>query len=173
MLRRLKFFGVGALISIIFLSMGPENRMKKVFYDYVDYFNPEKRVVSQLSSADSTVYFNEIGESSLNKFYDGAWVNHELTNKDSYPQFFVIENIVENKNVRVSINFYDRERREDSIGELKIFTKSEIVLVEEGIEISSRSYKSYFLLITMFLVIMIPVSLLVRKLIRKRRLKDE
>ena len=72
-----------------------------------------------------------------------------------------------------SINFYDREKRKDSIGELKIFTKSEIVLVEEGIEISSRSYKSYFLLITMFLVIMIPVSLLVRKLIRKRRLKDE
>ena len=90
MLRRLKFFGAGALISIIFLSMGPEHRIKKVFYDYVDYFNPEKRVIFQLSSADSTIYLNEIEELSLIKFYEGAWVNHELTDKNSYPKFFVL-----------------------------------------------------------------------------------
>ena len=49
MFRRFKFFAAGALISILLLSMGPENRLQDTFYAYVDYFNPEKRVVSQLS----------------------------------------------------------------------------------------------------------------------------
>ena len=123
MLRRLKFFGMGALISIIFLSMGPENRMKKVFYDYIDYFNPEKRVVDQLLLSDSIIC-KPADISEVKLILEGAWVNHELTNKDSYPQFFVIENIVENENQRVSINFYDREERKDSLGTLKRFSKS-------------------------------------------------
>jgi len=176
MKRRLLLFGAGALIGFIFLSIGSEGRMKKVFYDYVDYFNPEKRVIAQLSDADSIVYLNAIGKSSLDKFYDGAWVNHELTDKNSYPQFFVLENIIENKNQRVSINFYDREEAKITIDtgngvkhvkeELKRYSKAEVINFEQGIEISSRSYKSYFSLIGIFLVIMIPVGLLVRKLIK-------
>tara|TARA_B110000881_G_scaffold108461_1_gene95110 strand:+ start:357 stop:875 length:519 start_codon:yes stop_codon:yes gene_type:complete len=172
MLRRLKFFGAGALISILFLSMGPENRMKDTFYAYIDYFNPEKRVVDQLLISDSIIY-NDVSSVEIENILEGAWVNHDLTNKSSYPQFFVIENIIEEKNRRVSINFYDREERKDSVGDLKRYTKSEIISVEEISQISSRSYKSYFSLIGIFLVIMIPVSLLVRKLIRKRSLEDE
>ncbi|MGY8950435.1 MAG: hypothetical protein ACKVJW_01520 [Flavobacteriales bacterium] len=172
MLRRLKFFGAGALISILFLSMGPENRMKDTFYAYIDYFNPEKRVVEQLLISDSIIY-NGVSLFEIENILEGAWVNHDLTNKSSYPQFFVIENIIEDKNKRVSINFYDREERKDSGGVLKRYTKSEIISVEEISQISSRSYKSYFSLIGIFLVIMIPVSLLVRKLIRKRSLEDE
>ena len=172
MLRRLKFFGAGALISILFLSMGPENRMKDTFYAYIDYFNPEKRVVEQLLISDSIIY-NDVSSVEIENILEGAWVNHDLTNKSSYPQFFVIENIIDEKNRRVSINFYDREERKDSVGDLKRYTKSEIISVEEISQISSRSYKSYFSLIGIFLVIMIPVSLLVRKLIRKRSLEDE
>tara|TARA_B110000459_G_scaffold38269_1_gene41210 strand:- start:296 stop:814 length:519 start_codon:yes stop_codon:yes gene_type:complete len=172
MLRRLKFFGAGALISILFLSMGPENRMKDTFYAYIDYFNPEKRVVDQLLISDSIIY-NGVSSVEIENILEGAWVNHDLTNKSSYPQFFVIENIIDEKNRRVSINFYDREERKDSGGDLKRYTKSEIISVEEISQISSRSYKSYFSLIGIFLVIMIPVSLLVRKLIRKRSLEDE
>ena len=172
MLRRLKFFGAGALISILFLSMGPENRMKDTFYAYIDYFNPEKRVVEQLLISDSIIY-NGVSLFEIENILEGAWVNHDLTNKSSYPQFFVIENIIDEKNMRVSINFYDREERKDSVGDLKRYTKSEIISVEEISQISSRSYKSYFSLIGIFLVIMIPVSLLVRKLIRKRSLEDE
>jgi hypothetical protein len=48
MRRRLLFFGFGALISIFFLSMGPENRLKDTFFAYVDYFNMHKRVISHL-----------------------------------------------------------------------------------------------------------------------------
>ena len=55
MRRRLLFFGFGALISIIFLSMGPENRLKTTFYAYIDYFNMDKRVITHLRS-DSTSF---------------------------------------------------------------------------------------------------------------------
>ena len=48
MRRRLLFFGFGALISIFFLSMGPENRLKKTFYAYLDYFDMNQRVISHL-----------------------------------------------------------------------------------------------------------------------------
>jgi len=48
MKRRLLFFGFGALISIFFLSMGPENRLKDTFYAYMDYFDMDKRVITHL-----------------------------------------------------------------------------------------------------------------------------
>ena len=48
MRRRLLFFGFGALISIFFLSMGPENRLKDTFFAYIDYFDMNQRVISHL-----------------------------------------------------------------------------------------------------------------------------
>ena len=70
MLRRLKFFAAGVLISVLVLSMGPENRLKNTFYAYVDYFNPEKRVISQLSISDSIVGVPEISEKDLQNIYN-------------------------------------------------------------------------------------------------------
>ena len=170
MFRRLKFFTGGALISILILSMGPENRLKDTFYAYVDYFNPEKRVISQLSISDSILVLPEISEEELQTIYNGAWVNNDLSDKDSYPQKFVLDNIVAGENVRVMVHFYDREEKKDSMGNLKRYTKSEIISLEMmGVELSKRSYKSYFSLIGMFLLIMIPVFLLTRRLIRKRK----
>ncbi|MDC0909473.1 hypothetical protein OAQ21_05065, partial [Flavobacteriales bacterium] len=58
MLRRLSFFGFGVLISIFFLSMGPENRLKNTFYAYIDYFNMDKRVISHLVN-DKTLFTDE------------------------------------------------------------------------------------------------------------------
>ena len=55
MTRRLLFFGLGAFISIFFLSMGPENRLKKTFYAYINYFDMDKRVITHLIN-DSTTF---------------------------------------------------------------------------------------------------------------------
>ena len=70
MLRRLKFFGIGFLISIVFLSLGPENRLKKVLLENINYFNPEKRVINQLKSHEfifvldsAKIHKNQITES--------------------------------------------------------------------------------------------------------------
>ena len=171
MLRRLKFFGVGALISIIFLSLGPENRLKSTFYSYVDYFNPEKRVVGQLLLSDSIIYINN-DSSEIANFLEGSWVNHELTNKENYPQIFVLDNLVEEITSRLTVHFYHKEEYKDE-GEMKRYSKSVFQKIETGITLSKRSYKSYYSLIGIFFLVMIPVSLLVRKLIRKRRLQDE
>ena len=164
--RRLLFFGFGALISIFFLSLGPENRLKSTFYAYVDYFNPEKRVVSQLLLSDDIIYTNN-DSSEIANLLEGSWVNHELTNKENYPQIFVLDNLVKEIPSRLTVHFYNKEERKVE-GEMKRYSKSVFQEIETGITLSKRSYKSYYSLIGIFFLIMIPVSLLVRKLIRKR-----
>ena len=173
MLRRLKFFVIGSLISIIFLSMGPENRLKDTFYAYVDYFNPEKRVISQLIISDSILIFPEVSQKELLNIYRGSWVNNDLSDKDSYPQKFVLDNLVEGENLRLLVKFYDMEEKKDSLGVLKRYTKSEIISLEKGVELSKRSFKSYYYLIGVFLLIMVPVSILTRRMIQKRRLQED
>ena len=114
MRRRLLFFGFGALISVFFLSMGPENRLKKTFYAYLDYFDMNKRVISHLypNTTDDEgnvllidpefstqaecqlVYYNLTKEDLLSVLEDGE-VNFELSDEDGEPcQYFVIENSV-------------------------------------------------------------------------------
>ena len=63
MIRRVIFFSLGALISFMFLSIGPENRLKQTFYAYVDYFNINKRVISHLINDD--INFTNISECQL------------------------------------------------------------------------------------------------------------
>ena len=114
MRRRILFFGFGAIISISFLSMGPENRLKKTFYAYLDYFDMDQRVISHLypNTTDDEgnvllidpefstqaecqlVYYNLTKEDLLSVLEDGE-VNFELSDEDGEPcQYFVIENSV-------------------------------------------------------------------------------
>ena len=171
MLRRLKFFGAGALISIIFLSLGPENRLKSTFYSYIDYFNDGERVVGQMLLSDSTNFFT-FDKSKITEFYKGAWVNWQMTKKEEYPQVYVLDNYVNHVNKRLTLYFYNNEvKRVDD--NLKRYTKLDVKNFEKVETLSQRSYENYLSLIGIFLSIMIPSSLLVRKLIRKRRLQDE
>ena len=167
MLRRLKFFAVGALISIIFLSLGPENRLKSTFYAYIDYFNPSKRVVSQMMLADSTNFFN-FNDNEIKEFYEGSWVNHQMTNKETYPQVFVFDNSVNQINQRLTLYFYNKEEKIVD-GEKKRYIRVDVKNFDEVKTLSKRSYKSYLIILGFFLLIMIPTSFLVRKLIRKRK----
>ena len=102
MIRRLVLFGFGALISVFFLSLGPENRLKKTFYAYIDYFNVNKRVIYHLYS-DSThftsksecqlVYYS-LDKSTLLNVLDGGKVNFSKSEKDKEPcQIYMVENL--------------------------------------------------------------------------------
>ena len=122
MRRRLLFFGFGALISIFFLSMGPENRLKNTFYDYLDYFDMNKRVISHLypnttdeegnllliepkfstKSECQLIYYNLKKEELLSVLKDGK-VNFELSDEDGEPcQYFVIENSIKGNALSVT-----------------------------------------------------------------------
>ena len=120
MIRRLVLFGFGALISIFFLSLGPENRLKKTFYAYIDYFNVNKRVIYHLYS-DSThftaksecqlVYYS-LDKSTLLNVLDGGKVNFSKSEKDKEPcQIYMIENIINAKNFGVLLNTAIQKRR--------------------------------------------------------------
>ena len=122
MRRRLLFFGFGALISVFFLSMGPENRLKDTFFAYVDYFNMDKRVISHLypNTTDDEgnlilidpefstqaecqlVYYNLTKKDLLSVLEDGE-VNFELSDEDGEPcQYFVIEKLVKGNALSVT-----------------------------------------------------------------------
>ena len=64
---------------------------------------------------------------------------------DSYPQKFVLDNLIAGENVRLIVQFYDKEEKKDSLGNLKRYSKSEIISFQKGVKLSKRSYKSYFL----------------------------
>ena len=120
MIRRLVLFGFGALISIFFLSLGPENRLKKTFYAYIDYFNVNKRVIYHLYS-DSThftaksgcqlVYYG-LDKPTLLNVLDGGKVNFSKSEKDKEPcQIYMIENIINAKNFGVLFEYcYSEEK---------------------------------------------------------------
>ena len=166
--RRLLFFGFGALISIsaLYFLDDDSNRMKQTLYAYIDYFNPEKRVVGQLLLSDSIIYKNN-DSSEIANLLEESWINHELTNKENYPQIFILDNLVEKIPSRLTVHFYHKEEYKTE-GERKRYSKTIFQEIETGTTLSKRSYKSYYSLIGIFFLIMIPVSLLVRKLIRKR-----
>ena len=110
MTRRILFFAFGALISMFFLSLGPENRLKNTFYAYVDYFDMDKRVISHLKNDSTTfsiktecqlVYYN-MTKSMLLSVLDGGEVNFDLSDQDGKPcQTFMVEKEVESKNLSV------------------------------------------------------------------------
>ena len=105
MRKRFLLFGFGALISIVFLSMGPENRLKTTFYAYLDYFNIDKRVITHLQHEKTLftniaecqlVYYN-IKKEELLLVLDNGSVNFKLSDKDTDPcQYYVIENTISN-----------------------------------------------------------------------------
>ncbi len=129
MKRRLLFFGSGVLISMFFLSMGPENRLKNTFYAYMDYFDMDKRVITHLypNTTDTAgniiaiatdfttqaecqlVYYNITKEDVLTVLEDGK-VNFDLSEEGGEPcQYYVIENSVKGFNLAVTFElcYYD------------------------------------------------------------------
>ena len=118
MLRRFIFFGFGALISIILLSLGPENRFKKTFYNYVDYFNMNKRVIYHLKNnsvdfsvkAECQLIYYDFTEEELLKVLDDGKVNFRLSDRDMKPcKYFVLENKLNGFDLMVNFKFCNKD----------------------------------------------------------------
>ena len=115
--RRFLFFGLGALISIIFLSLGPENRMKKTFYAYIDYFSLDKRVIYHLENDSTTfstkaecqlVYYSLLKKDLL-EVLEGGEVNFEKSKTEKTPcQYYVVENTIKEMELSVTFEFCDK-----------------------------------------------------------------
>ena len=137
MLRRLSFFGFGVLISIFFLSMGPENRLKNTFYAYIDYFNMDKRVISHLVN-DNTIftdkaecqlsYFDISKDELLGVLNDGN-VNFDLSDQNSEPcQYFVIENTL--RGDKVTVEFELCYYNDKSVRVMKFYLNNELKICD-------------------------------------------
>ena len=134
MLRRIILFGFGALISVFFLSLGPENRLKKTFYAYVDYFNVDKRVIYHLNSDETffstksecqLVYYN-LAKIELLSVLDGGEVNFSKSDKDRKPcQLYFVENMINNNSAEVLFEYCSVDN--------KVTVKSFIINQEERV----------------------------------------
>ena len=108
--RRLLFFGFGALISILLLSMGPENRFKKTFYAYMDYFDMDKRVITHLvndsttftTKAECQLVYHNISKADLLLVLEDGEVNFDISNPDGEPcQQYIVENTINSTELSV------------------------------------------------------------------------
>lgn len=137
MLRRLSFFGFGVLISIFFLSMGPENRLKNTFYAYIDYFNMNKRVISHLVN-DKTLFTDEsecqlsyfdISKDELLGVLNDGNVNFDLSDQNSEPcQYFVIENTL--RGDKVTVEFELCYYNDKSVRVMKFYFNNELKICD-------------------------------------------
>jgi len=136
MFKRLVLFGFGVMISIFFLSLGPENRMKKTFYAYVDYFSINKRVITHLYS-DNTIFTNisecqlvyfGLSKESILSVLDGGIVNFSKSDKIKSPcQLFLIENIIDRNNYEVLFKYCD-VKEEVSVMNINIQDESSVCI---------------------------------------------
>ena len=120
MAKRIVLFGFGALISIFFLSLGPENRLKNTFYAYLDYFNLDKRVIYHLSKEDpffstksecQIVYYN-LDKSKILSVLDGGEVNFSKSNKKQDPcPIYVVENELEDNFIEVTFEYCSDDKK--------------------------------------------------------------
>ena len=56
MLKRIKFFGFGFLLSILILSFTGGNRLSDTFLAYINYFNINKRVIYHLDKKEMLIF---------------------------------------------------------------------------------------------------------------------
>ena len=125
MVKRLVLFGFGALISIFFLSLGPENRLKNTFYAYLDYFNLDKRVIYHLSKGEpffstksecQIVYYN-LDKSKILSVLDGGEVNFSKSNKKQDPcPVYVVENELEDNFIEVTFEYCSKDKKVTVLG---------------------------------------------------------
>ena len=117
MIRRLVFFGLGCVISLMFLSIGPENRLKETFIAYINYFNINKRVIYHLDKGEAIIFsdqalcqmlhYNLSRKELLSVLHNGE-VNFNLSDNKSKPnQLFVIENMLGNQKIAVRFSYFD------------------------------------------------------------------
>ena len=133
--KRILLFGFGAIISIFFLSLGPENKLKDTFYAYIDYFDIDKRVIFHLINDTTTftsqaecqlVYYN-IEKEELLEVLKGGEVNFDLSDEDGDPcQYFVVENVVQGNDLLVNFELCYYKNKSVKVMSFKVNNEQEV-----------------------------------------------
>ena len=128
MLRRFYLFGIGIILGIFMLSFGPENRLKKTFYSYIDYFNINKRIIYHLENADKVTFsiksqcqlvYYQLEKEEVLSVLDGGDVNWRLEyqpilNKVNDKKISVRFSIDNNKEVELESFWFSGDQEECS-----------------------------------------------------------
>ena len=181
MLRRLKLFGVGLFIGLVIIFSN--EKLKNNFLEYIDWGDSNDWVINNLKFEfeDTTIthdihYLDNVKDKlvkyekktdNLLEVLDGGWENIDKRKKFDKGSilfgstlFVIDKKLIDGDELSVYFIFDEKKHH---------VTVKDFYL-NEGI--SKKSYLSYLWNLAIFLIIMVPVLLFLRKLIRKRRLKD-
>ena len=127
MLRRLLLFGFGALIGVFFISI-MDNNIKEGFKSFQRYPDSDHRIKKQFELSDTRLYHG-CDSVEISVFLEEAWVNYEdsKNHKDDYPKIYILDNIIDGQNQRLTCEFYDRKL---SLDTSKTFSRTEFIRLE-------------------------------------------
>ncbi len=103
MLKRIKFFGFGFLLSILILSFTGGNRLSDTFLAYINYFNMNKRVIYHLDKKEMLIFsekskcqmdLNKIEKKDISMILKNSKINFSKSKRSNDTcQFFVVEGL--------------------------------------------------------------------------------
>ena len=115
MIKRVRLFGFGFIAGILILSIGPENRLKKTFLGYIDYFNMSKRVHYHILKTDIVLEGNLKNDYDIDKVKEAIRISKinfkkSNVNLENY-KYYVLETKYNLHDTEIEIKYYEKEKK--------------------------------------------------------------
>ena len=115
MIKRVRLFGFGFIAGILILSIGPENRLKKTFLSYIDYFNMSKRVHYHILKTDIILEGNLKNDYEIDKVKEAIRISKinfkkSNVNLENY-KYYVLETKYNLHDTEIEIKYCEKEKK--------------------------------------------------------------
>ena len=115
MIKRIRLFGFGFIAGIIILSIGPENRLKKTFLNYIDYFNMSKRVHYHILKSEIVLEDNLENKYEIDELIEAikiSKINFKKSNTDfDECKYYLLETKLNFHDSEIEIKYCEKDKK--------------------------------------------------------------
>ena len=115
MIKRIRLFGFGFIAGIIILSIGPENRLKKTFLNYIDYFNMSKRVHYHILKSEIVLEDNLENKYEIDELIEAikiSKINFKKSNTDLKEcKYYILETKLNLQDSEIEIKYCEKDKK--------------------------------------------------------------
>ena len=115
MLKRIRLFGFGFIAGILILSIGPENRLKKTFLSYINYFSMSKRVHYHILKTDIVLEGNLKNKYEIDEVIEAikiSKINFKKSNTDLEEcKYFLLETKLNFHYSEIEIKYCEKDKK--------------------------------------------------------------
>ena len=115
MLKRIRLFGFGFIAGILILSIGPENRLKKTFLSYINYFSMSKRVHYHILKTDIVLEGNLKNKYEIDEVIEAikiSKINFKKSNTDLEEcKYYVLETKLNQQDSEIDIKYCEKDKK--------------------------------------------------------------